>query len=69
MCTSSLGNNFSDLNKLKRLQNKAIRIIIKNSFKHGISQHYCRLQILKLDKLYKFVVAKLISVYSQKDNR
>ena len=37
--------------KLKRLQNKAIRIITKTSPKDGISLHYCRLQILKLDDL------------------
>ena len=46
--------------KLKRLHNKAIRIITKTSPKDRISQHYCRLQILKLDDLYKFKVAKLM---------
>ena len=46
--------------KVKRLQNKAKRIITKTSPKDRISQRYCRLQILKLDDLYKFKVAKLM---------
>ena len=51
---------------LKRLQNKAISIITKTSPKDRISQHYCRLQILKLDNLYKFEVAKLIYQFTHK---
>ena len=46
--------------KFKRLENKAIRVIIKTSPKDRISQHYCRLQIIKLDDLYEFEVAKLM---------
>ena len=52
--------------KLKRLQNKAIRIIAKTSTKDRISQHYCRLQILKLDDLYQFEVAKLMHQFIHK---
>ena len=53
--------------KLKRLQNKAIRIITKTSPKDRISQHYYRLQILKLDDLYEFEVGQSdASVYPQK---
>ena len=50
--------------KLIRLQNKAIRIITKTSPKDRISQHYCRLQILKLNDLYKFEVAKLMHQFT-----
>ena len=46
--------------KLKTLKNKAIQFITKTSPKERISQHYCRLQILKLDDLCKFEVAKLM---------
>ena len=52
--------------KLKRLQNKAISIISKTSPKDRISQHYCRLQILKLDELYKFEVAELMHQFTHK---
>ena len=52
--------------KLKRLQNKAIRIITKTSPKGKISQHYCRLQILKLDGLYKFEIVKLMHQFTHK---
>ena len=52
--------------KLKRLQNKAIRIITKTSPNDKISQHYCRLQVLKLDDLYKFEVAKLMHQFTHK---
>ena len=52
--------------KLKRLQNKAIPIITKTSPEDRISQHYCRLQILQLDDLYKFEVAKLMHQFTYK---
>ena len=52
--------------KLKRLQIKAIRIITKTSPKDRIPQHYRHLQILKLDDLYKFEVAKLMHQYTHK---
>ena len=54
------------LSKLKRLQNKAKRIITKTSSKDKISQHYCRLQVLKLHYLYKFEVAKLMHQFIHK---
>ena len=52
--------------KLKRLLNKAIRIVTKTSPKDRISRHYCRLQILKFDDLYKFEVAKLMHQFTHK---
>ena len=52
--------------KLKRLQSKGIRIITKIFPMDRISQHYCRLQILKLDDLYKFEVAKLMHQFTHK---
>ena len=52
--------------KLKRLQNKAVRITTKTSSKDRISQHYCRLKILKLDDLYKFEVAGLMHQFTHK---
>ena len=52
--------------KLKRLQNKAIRNITKTSPKVRISEHYCSLQILKLDDLYKFEVARLMHQFTHK---
>ena len=52
--------------KLKRLQNKALRIITKTSSNDRISQHYCRLQTLKLDDLYKFEVAELMHQFTHK---
>ena len=55
--------------KSKRLQNKAIRIITKTSPKDRISQHYCRLQILKLDNIYKFEVAVLMHQLTHKKVR
>ena len=52
--------------KLKRLQNKAIRIVTKTSSNDRISRHYCRLKILKLDDLYKFERAKLMHQFTHK---
>ena len=52
--------------KLKGLQNQTIRIITKTFPKDRISQHYCRLQILKLDDLCKFEVAKLMYQFTHK---
>ena len=52
--------------KLKRLQNKAIRIITKTSPKDRISQHYCRLQISKLYDLCRSEVAKLMHQFTHK---
>ena len=40
--------------------------ITKTSPKDRISRHYCRLQILKLDDLCKFEVAKLMHQFPQK---
>ena len=65
ICPASLGTALPAYSiKLKRLQNKAIRIITKTSSKNRIFQHYCRLKILKLDDLYKFEVAKLMHQFT-----
>ena len=52
--------------KLKGLQNKALRNTRKTFSKDRIFQHYCRLQILKLDYLYKFEVAKQMHQFTHK---
>ena len=48
------------LSKLKRLQNKAVRIISRTSIKDRITPNYHRLEILKLDDLYTLEIAKLM---------
>ena len=53
------------LSKLKRLQNKAVRIISKTSIKDRITPNYHRLEILKLDDLYTLEIAKLIYQFTQ----
>ena len=53
------------LNKLKQLQNKAVRIISGTSIKDRITPNYHRLKILKLDDLYTLEIAKLIYQFTQ----
>ena len=53
------------LNTLKRLQNKALRIITKSSLRESMTPHYFKLQILKLEDLYKLEVAKFMHQFSQ----
>ena len=53
------------LSKLKRLQNKAIRIISGTSIKDRITPYYHRLEILKLDDLYTLEIAKLMYQFTQ----
>ena len=43
-----------------------MRIITKTFPKNRISQHYCHLEILKLDDLYKFEVVKLMHQFTHK---
>ena len=50
----------SYLIKLKRLQNKALRIISKTKIRGRITPQYYKYEILKLENLYKFEIAKLM---------
>ena len=52
------------LSKLKRLQNKAVRIISRTSIKDRITPNYHRLEILKLDDLYTLEIAKLMHQFT-----
>ena len=53
------------LSKLKRLQNKAVRIISRSSIKDRITTNYHRFEILKLDDLYILEIAKLMYQFTQ----
>ena len=53
----------SYLMKLKRLQNKALRIISKTKIRGKISPQYYKYEILKLEDLYNFEIAKLMYQY------
>ena len=46
--------------KLRKLQNKAIKIITKTYLRERVSLCFYKLQILKLDDLYQFELAKLM---------
>ena len=48
------------LDKLEKLQNKALRIIFKTPLRDPITPLYCRSGILKLNDLFYFEVAKLM---------
>ena len=48
------------LNKLEKLQNKALRIIFKTPLRDSITPLYRRSGILKLNDLFDFEVAKLM---------
>ena len=48
------------LNKLEKLQNKALRIIFKTPLRDPITPLYRRSEILKLNDLFDFEVAKLM---------
>ena len=50
----------SYLIKLKRLQNKALRIISKTKIRGRIPPQYYKYEILKLEDLYNFEIAKLM---------
>ena len=50
----------SYLIKLKRLQNKALRIISKTKIRGRITPQYYKYEILKLEDLYNFEIAKLM---------
>ena len=53
------------LTKLKRLQNKAVRIISRTSIKDKITPNYNRLEILKLDDLCTLEIAKMMYQFTQ----
>ena len=52
------------LSKIKVLQNKAISIISEIPHKERVSPYYYKLQILKLDDLYQFELAKIMHQYT-----
>ena len=51
------------LNKLRKLQNRAIRIITKSKIKIRITPQYVHLGILTLNDLYNFEIAKFMYQY------
>ena len=64
LCCITLGSTYSThLTKLKRLQNKALRIIYKTPIITRITSQYLKLKILKLDNLYQFEMAKLMQQF------
>ena len=54
----------SYLMKLKRLQNKASRIISKTKIRGKITPQYYKYEILKLEDLYNFEIAKLMHQFA-----
>ena len=60
-CHCGVGATYkSYLIKLKRLQNKALRIISKTKIRGRITRQYYKYEILKLEVLYNFEIAKLM---------
>ena len=55
----------SYLIKLKRLQNKALRFISKTKIRGRITPQYYNYEILKLEDLYNFEIAKLMYQFTQ----
>ena len=54
-------------NRLRTLQNSAIRAIANVRKMQRISLNYCKCSILKLDDLYRFETAKLLFQYTKND--
>ena len=54
---------YTYLNKLRKLQNKAIRTITKSNIKNRITPQYRHLGILKLNDLYIYEIAKFMCQY------
>ena len=48
------------LQKLKSLQNRAIRAIVGAHFRDSVNPYYSQLKILQIDDLFKFEVAKFV---------
>ena len=49
------------LQKLKSLQNRAIRAIVGAHFRDSVDPYYFQLKILQIDDLFKFEVAKFVN--------
>ena len=56
----------SYLNTLQLLQNKAMRAITKQRLSDRMTLIYCRLQVLKINNLYKLETAKFMHQFSDK---
>ena len=56
--------NQCNLSRLKRLRNKAIRIITDSKLRMSFTPQYLKLGILKLPELYTLEIAKLMQQYS-----
>ena len=56
----------SYLNTLQLSQNKAMRAITKQSWSDRITPIYCRLQVLKINDLYKLETSKFMHQFSDK---
>ena len=56
----------SYLNTLQLLQNKAMRAITRQRSSNRITPIYCRLQVLKINDLYKPETAKFMRQFSNK---
>ena len=52
--------------KLKKLQNKALRIISKYPIRNSIAPQYCKFKILKLEDLCNLEIAKFMRKFSHK---
>ena len=50
--------------KIRVLQNKAISVISETTYKERVRPYYYKLQILKLDDLYQFELAKFMHQYT-----
>ena len=61
---ASTYKTYLGLTKIRVLQNKAISIISETPYKERISPNYYELQILKLDDLYQFELAKFMHQYT-----
>ena len=53
------------LTKLKRLQNKALRIISNTSIRDGITPQYHQFEILKLEDFYTYETAKFMYQFNR----
>ena len=54
------------LSKLKRLQNKAVRLIFRLPLSEKITPFYLKLNLLKLDDLYLFEISKIMYQHKHK---
>ena len=55
------------LQKLKSLQNRAVRAVVGAQFRDSVSPYYSQLKILQIDDLFEFEVAKF--VYGSLNNK